>query len=91
MGAGLFVDWVGVRTADGAVVLAGDGLAVVVVLAVEVVVFVTGVDVLDVVEVAGLGAAVVGRDVALVAGLDKRTQDKKTSFKTKDMRAFVPF
>lgn len=70
----VFEDGVETRPAGGAVVLAGDGL--VVVLAVEGEGFDADVDadVLDAAVVAGLSAAGDGREVVLpVAGLDKRT------------------
>lgn len=70
MGVGLFVDVVGARPAEG--VLAGDGLAVeVVVLAADGVVFDAVVGVLGVAGEADFGAADVGREAVVpVAGLD---------------------
>lgn len=72
MGVGLFVDVVGARPAEG--VLAGDGLAVeVVVLAADVVVFDAVVGVLDAAGPADFGAAEAGRDVMVpVAGLEEQ-------------------
>lgn len=69
MGVGLFVDVVGARPAEG--VLAGDGLAVeVVVLAADGVVF--DVVILDVVGAADFGAAEAMQEVVVpVAGLKK--------------------
>lgn len=67
MGVVVFVDWTGVRPAGGAVVLAGDGLAGVVVLAVEGEGFDADVDVLDAAEAAGFGAADAGREVVVPA------------------------
>lgn len=70
MGVGLFVDVVGARPAEG--VLAGDGLAVeVVVLAADGVVFDAVVGVLGVAGEADFGAADAGREAVVpVAGLD---------------------
>lgn len=71
MGVGLFVDVVGARPAEG--VLAGDGLAVeVVVLAADGVVFDAVVGVLGVAGEADFGAADAGREAVVpVAGLEK--------------------
>lgn len=71
MGVGLFVDVVGARLAEG--VLAGDGLAVeVVVLAADGVVFDAVVGVLDVAGAVDFDAAEGGREVVVpVEGLEK--------------------
>ena len=77
MGVVVFVDWVGVRPAGGAVVLAGDGLTVeAVVLGVEGEGF--DAEVLDAAALAGFGAAEAGREAVVpVAGLDNTTHRTK--------------